>query len=159
MTPSVPKHINFYPKFDLENPVHCSKASTINFVKLFAEALFTTCYLDSKIRIHFYPSTTNTCNFTQLWQSIVCHNLQQWTRHLALPCVWIVEPRCSYILPYSTQKNQTNVSTRCWAPKWNWTYLSCLQSMWSITLDSGDDISMNCTNLCFCSRWTMLVTC
>ncbi len=71
MTPSVPKHISFDPKFDSENPIHCNKASIINFVKLFAKALFTTCYKDSKIKIHFHPSTINTCIFTQLWQLIV----------------------------------------------------------------------------------------
>jgi len=59
VTPFVPKHISFDPKFDLGNPIHCSKASTINFVKLFAKALFTTCYKDSKIKIHFLPPQTH----------------------------------------------------------------------------------------------------
>ncbi len=67
MTPFVSKYINFNPRFDSKSPPYCSKASIINFVKLFTKLPFTTYYKDSKIGICFHASTTNTCILTQLW--------------------------------------------------------------------------------------------
>lgn len=64
--------IKFKPYFYLESPPwYNNKASTINLLRLFAKVPHSQLDTSCKMHIYFQSSTTNTCTFTQLWQSIV----------------------------------------------------------------------------------------